>query len=87
MLQAGRSWVRIPMRSLNFSMYLPNAFSHTRNLWLTQSLTEMSIRNVSGGKAWQAHKADNLTAICQQMSRKCGILNVSQPYNPQPPVT
>jgi hypothetical protein len=27
------------------------------------------------------HKADNLTAICRQLSRKCGIFfNVSRPY-------
>jgi hypothetical protein len=31
----------------------------------TQSLTEMSTRNVPGGKGWPAHKADNLTAICE----------------------
>jgi hypothetical protein len=28
----------------------------------TERLTEMSIRNVPGGKGWQARKADNLTA-------------------------
>jgi hypothetical protein len=30
-----------------------------------QPLTEMSIRNVPGGKEWPARKADNLTAICE----------------------
>jgi hypothetical protein len=29
------------------------------------SLTEMSIRNLPGGKSRPASKADNLTAICQ----------------------
>jgi hypothetical protein len=31
----------------------------------TQTLTEISIKNLSGGKERQALKADNLTAICE----------------------
>jgi hypothetical protein len=31
----------------------------------TQPLTEMSTRNFRGGKEQLAHKADNLTAICE----------------------
>jgi hypothetical protein len=31
----------------------------------TQSLTEMSTMNLPGGKERPAHKADNLTAICE----------------------
>jgi hypothetical protein len=31
----------------------------------TQSLTELSTRNVPGGKGRRARKADNLTAICE----------------------
>jgi hypothetical protein len=31
----------------------------------TQPLTEMSTRNISGGKGRPARKADNLTAICE----------------------
>jgi hypothetical protein len=31
----------------------------------TQSLTEMSTRNLSGGKGLPALEADNLTAICE----------------------
>jgi hypothetical protein len=34
-------------------------------LGLTQPLTEMSIRNLPGGKERLARKADKLTAICQ----------------------
>jgi hypothetical protein len=33
-------------------------------LWSTQPLTEMSTRNLPGGKGRSAHKVDNLTAIC-----------------------
>jgi hypothetical protein len=31
----------------------------------TQPLTEMITRNIRGGKGRPAHKADNLTAICE----------------------
>jgi hypothetical protein len=31
----------------------------------TQSLTEMSTRNLSGGKGLPTRNADNLTAICE----------------------
>jgi hypothetical protein len=31
----------------------------------TQPLTEMSTRNLPGGKGWPARKANNLTAICE----------------------
>jgi hypothetical protein len=34
-------------------------------LGLTQPLTEMSTRNLPGGKGRQARKADNLAAICE----------------------
>jgi hypothetical protein len=32
-----------------------------------------------GGRAPLAHKADNLTANCEPISRQCGILDISQP--------
>jgi hypothetical protein len=35
----------------------------TMALWSTHPLTEMSTRNLPGGKGLQARKADNLTAI------------------------
>jgi hypothetical protein len=31
----------------------------------TYPLTEMSTRNLPGGKGWSACEADNLTAICE----------------------
>jgi hypothetical protein len=40
---------------------------------------------VLGCKGRPARKADNLTAICEPtVWRKCGSLNVSQPYGPSP---
>jgi hypothetical protein len=62
MLQAGRSSVRDP-DEVNF-FNLPNLSSHTMALGLTQPLTEMSTRNLPGGKKQPAHMADNLAAIC-----------------------
>jgi hypothetical protein len=44
---------------------LPNPSSRTMALGSSQSLTEMSTRNLPGGKVWPEHKADNLTAICE----------------------
>jgi hypothetical protein len=53
----------------------------------TQPLAEMSTRNLAGGKGRPARKADNLTAICEPLSRKCGRLNVPQLHEPPRPVT
>jgi hypothetical protein len=33
-------------------------------------LTEMSTKNLPGGKGWPEHKADNLTAICEPIVLK-----------------
>jgi hypothetical protein len=62
-LQAGRSRDRIPDEVGFFS--LPNSSSRTMALGSTQLLTEMSTRNIHGGKGRPARKADNFTAICE----------------------
>jgi hypothetical protein len=63
MLQAGRSPVRV-LNEVDFSN-LPNPSSRTMALGSTQPLTEMSARNLPGGKKWPARRADNLAAICE----------------------
>jgi hypothetical protein len=62
MLQAGMSWVRFPI-SLDFSVEL--ILLDTVALGSTQPVTEMSTRDLPGGKGQPARKADNLTAICE----------------------
>jgi hypothetical protein len=42
----------------------------------TQRLTEMSTRNLPGGKKWPTRRADNLAAICEP--------NVLEMCKPQP---
>jgi hypothetical protein len=69
MLQAGRSRFRAPMMWI-FFFDLTNPSSRTMALGSTQSLTEMSIRNIPGGKRRPAHKADSLTAIYEPIVYK-----------------
>jgi hypothetical protein len=61
MLQAGRSPVRVPDEVHFFN--LPNPSSRIMALGSTQPLTEMSTRNLPGGKKQPALRADNLAAI------------------------
>jgi hypothetical protein len=44
---------------------LPNPSSRNLALASTQPLTEMSTRNLPGGKGRPVSKADNLTTICE----------------------
>jgi hypothetical protein len=73
MLQAGRSPVRVP-DEVDF-----NPSSCTVVLGSTQPLTEMSTRNLPGGKKRPALRADNLAAVYEPNVWKCGSLNLSQP--------
>jgi hypothetical protein len=60
MLQTGRSPVQVPDE---VDFYNPS--NRTMALGSTQPLTEMSTRNLPGGKKRPARRADNLTAICE----------------------
>jgi hypothetical protein len=53
----------------------------------SRHLTEMSTRNIPGGKGRPALKADNLMANCERFSRKWLSLDASQPYGPPRSVT
>jgi hypothetical protein len=78
MLQAGRSRVRFPMSSLDFSF--DPIFSVALWPWDRLSLlTEMSTRNLPGCKGRPVRKADNLTAICEP--------TVEKMWEPPQPVT
>jgi hypothetical protein len=57
------------MKSLDF-FKLPNPSSGTMALGSTQHLTEMSTRNLPGGKEPSELKADSLTAICEPIVYK-----------------
>jgi hypothetical protein len=61
MLQAGRSPVRIPDEVDFFN--LPNPSSHTMALGSIQHLTEMSIKNLPGGKKRPPRRTDIVAAI------------------------
>jgi hypothetical protein len=75
MLQAGRSPLQVPDEVDFFSLL--NPCSCNMALGSTQPLTEMSTRNLPGGKKQPAHRADNLAAICEPKVWKCGSLNLT----------
>jgi hypothetical protein len=76
-LQAGRSLVRVPDDVDFFN--LSNPFSCTIALGSTKPLTEMSTRNLPGGKKQLTHRADSLAAIYEPNVWKYESPNPTQP--------
>jgi hypothetical protein len=70
-----------PYKDIGF-ISLPNPSNRAVILVATQSLTEMSIRKLSGSKRWPACVAEDLTAICDRIFHKVWEPRVSQPYEP-----
>jgi hypothetical protein len=77
MLQAGRQPIRVAYE-VHFFQFTTTS-SRNMALGSTQPLTEMSTRNLPGGKKRPARRADNLAAVYDRMSENVGASTSRNP--------